>query len=459
MQLVAAGYLIFQLTGSAVQVGILAAVAKGPSLVVAPLGGWLADRVERRRLALILSGIQVVPAALLAILSFDGEIAEFEIYLLMFCDAVPAGLKRPVLAELAIDLVPERLSKQAMADSSIVFNLSRLCGPAIGGLLVATMGVAAAFGVTALSFAGVFVALLAIPSASLQIRECIEHCGLTTGAVIMWRALLLRTILETTLTFFVFVGPLEQIMPVVAADHGDGAQYIGLLLAAIAVGGLIASPIVRRLERQEVSELTLLAGGLIAAGVFMIVLGVSHSLALDIVTIILIGATWEVVWVVESTGVHFRSPAGISGQAMGMLYMIASVSAATGSVLLGWASDLIGLDWSLAIAGAGLILIGPCPVLWARSHLTEAERRSGQRQADRHGGAASEGAVDVDLATVSADRGVGDRHAEAAAAAIPGAGGISAVEALGDPGGDLRRHALPAVGDGDAGRPVGGFHT
>ena len=147
----------------------------------------------------------------------------------------------------------------------------------------------------------------------------------------MWRALLLRTLLETTLTFFVFVGPLEQIMPVVAADHGDGAQYIGLLLAAIAVGGLLASPIVRRLEQREVSELALLGGGLVAAGSFMVVLGVSRSLVLDLATIVLIGATWEVVWVVESTGVHFRSPAGISGQAMGVLYMIASVAAAAGS--------------------------------------------------------------------------------------------------------------------------------
>ena len=239
------------LTGSAVQVGLLAAVSKGPSLVLAPFGGWLADRVERRRLAVILAGVQVVPATLLAVLSFDGEIAVFEIYLLMFCDAVPAGLKRPVLAELAMDLVPTSLSKQAMADSSIVFNLSRLCGPAIGGALVAWFGVAAAFGVTAVAFLGVFLALLSIRPGVVRARDCVEHCSLTTSAVIMWRALLLRTLLETTLTFFVFVGPLEQIMPVIAADHGDGAQYIGLLLAAIAVGGLLASPIVRRLERAR----------------------------------------------------------------------------------------------------------------------------------------------------------------------------------------------------------------
>ena len=454
MQMVAAGYLVWRLTGSAVQVGLLAAVSKGPSLVLAPFGGWLADRVERRRLAVILAGVQVVPAALLAVLSFDGEIAVFEIYLLMFCDAVPAGLKRPVLAELAMDLVPTSLSKQAMADSSIVFNLSRLCGPAVGGALVAWFGVAAAFGVTAVAFLGVFLALLSIRPGVVRIRECVEHCGLTTSAVIMWRALLLRTLLETTLTFFVFVGPLEQIMPVIAADHGDGAQYIGLLLAAIAVGGLLASPIVRRLEQREVSELALLGGGLVAAGSFMVVLGVSSSLVLDLATIALIGATWEVVWVVESTGVHFRSPAGISGQAMGVLYMIASVAAAAGSLLFGWASDRIGLDWALGIAGAGLILIGPCPVLWAKGRLTDADRMSGQRQRDGDGRAATDGAVDIDLATVCADGCIGDGETQTATATISGAGGVGAVEALRDAGGDLGSHAAAVVGDGDAGGPV-----
>ena len=330
MQLVAAGYLVFRLTGSAVQVGILAAVAKGPSLVVAPLGGWLADRVERRRLALILSGVQVVPAALLAVLSFDGEIAEFEIYLLMFCDAVPAGLKRPVLAELAIDLVPERRSASRRWRTRRSSSTCLACaGRRSAVRLVATVGVAAAFGVTAVAFPACSWRSSSIPSACLRTRECVEHCGLTTSAVIMWRALLLRTILETTLTFFVFVGPLEQIMPVVAADHGDGAQYIGLLLAGDRRRG-ICSPArsCGALEQREVSELALLGGGLVAAGAFMVVLGVSRSLVLDVATIVLIGATWEVVWVVESTGVHFRSPAGISGQAMGVLYMIASVAGA-----------------------------------------------------------------------------------------------------------------------------------
>ena len=108
-----------------------------------------------------------------------------------------------------------------------------------------------------------------------------EHRGMRAGAVVMWRGLLLRTLLETALVFFVFVGPLEQIMPVVAADHGDGAEYIGLLLAAIALGGLLGNPIVRRLH--EVSELPVLGVSLVVAGSLMIGLALSKGLVPDIV--------------------------------------------------------------------------------------------------------------------------------------------------------------------------------
>ena len=74
------------------------------------------------------------------ILSLDNVISTVEIFVLMFCGAVPAGLKRPLLAELVFELVPEPLCKQAMADSAVTFNVARLGGPAIGGLLVRDAG-------------------------------------------------------------------------------------------------------------------------------------------------------------------------------------------------------------------------------------------------------------------------------------------------------------------------------
>ena len=218
MQTVAAGWYVFQLTGDAVQVGILAAVAKGPALLATPIGGWLSDRTDRRRLAVRLSAAQVIPSAVLALMALDGALEVWEIYVLVFLGALPAALVAPVLTEVTPSLVPEPLRRRAMADGAAVFNIARLAGPAIGGALVAAVGVATAFAVNAGSFLLVLVALLAMPPTPARTRPAGEAPpSVRAGLVVGWRSLLLRTLLASALVFFAVVGPLEQVMPAVAA--------------------------------------------------------------------------------------------------------------------------------------------------------------------------------------------------------------------------------------------------
>lgn len=357
MQTVAAGWLVYQLTGQAAQVGILAAVTKAPGLIGAPVGGWLADRMDRRRLAIILTVAQIVPAALLAVLSFDGSITPIEIYVLAFLGAVPAGLQSPVLSEITPDLVPEAVRKDAIATASATFNIARLAGPAIGGGLVAALGVAAAFAVNAVSYVAVVIALVLIPASSIRGPGLTRSApaGVTEGFRVSAKSVVLRTLLAGALTFFVFVGPLEHIMPVIATDHGEGAEYVGLLLASIAVGALLGNPLIRRLQQRGVPELRLLGIGLLAAGALLILLALSKALVTDFLIIMAIGAVWEIIWVTESTTIHFRSPEGVSGQVMGLLFMIVSVSVALGSIAAGWAFDLFGPDPALIGSGAFLV--------------------------------------------------------------------------------------------------------
>jgi predicted MFS family arabinose efflux permease len=169
--------------------------------------------------------------------------------------------------------------------------------------------------------------------------------------------------LASAVTFFVFVGPLEPVMPVVAADHGDGAEFIGLLLAGIALGGLIGNPIAARLQARQVNEVRVLGGALIASGLLLVVLAVSRNLWLDLAVVTLIGAAWEIIWLVQNTAIHYRSPEGISGEVMGLLYMIVSVSVALGSVVTGWAFATIGVEASLLASAALLIVLGSIPAV------------------------------------------------------------------------------------------------
>lgn len=365
MQTVAAGWYVFQLTGNAVQVGVLAAIAKGPSFLVPPLGGWLADRTDRRRLAIRLSMLQVVPSAVLAVLAVRGNLTVWEVYALVLVGAVPAALIGPVLTEIVPSLVPEPLRRHALADSAAVFNIARLIGPAIGGGLVTTVGVAAAFAVNAASFLAVVVVLAAVPAA-VGGPEPDAGGGprnLRTGLVVGWRSILLRTLLASTLTFFAVVGPLEQVMPAIAAEHGDSAGFIGLLLAALAAGGLLANPLVRHLDDRHAPELVVLGVALVTAGGLLVALALSSFLVLDVVTILLIGGCWEVVWVVTMTTVHFRSPTGASGAVMGVLFAVSSLAVAAGSIGVGWAFDQLGIAPSLLGSGVLLVAFGVGAVL------------------------------------------------------------------------------------------------
>jgi predicted MFS family arabinose efflux permease len=358
-----------------VAVGVLAAIAKGPSLLATPFGGWLADRTDRRRLTVRLSIVQVVPSALLAVFSIGGDLTVWEIYGLVLLGAVPTALIAPVLTEIAPTLVPEPERRHAMADSAAVYNIARLVGPAIGGALVTAVGVAAAFALNAASFLVVAVVLRSVSAMVDQPEPAAADSApskLRTGLTVGWRSILLRTLLASTLTFFAVVGPLEQVMPAIAAQHGDSAGFIGLLLASLAAGGLLANPLVRHLDDRHAPELLVLGVALVTAGVLLAALAISSQLALNIVTILLIGGCWEVVWVVTMTTVHFRSPTGASGAVMGVLFAVSRLAVSAGSIGVGWAFDQLGITPSLLGSGVLLVLFGVGAVLrmHRRLHLT-----------------------------------------------------------------------------------------
>ncbi len=130
----------------------------------------------------------------------------------------------------------------------------------------------------------------------------------------------------------------------------------------------------RRLDDRKAPELLVLGVALVSAGVLLVALALSSQLALDIVTILLIGGCWEVVWVVTTTTVHFRSPTAASGAVMGVLFAVSSLAVAAGSIGVGWAFDQLGIAPSLLSSGALLVAFGFGAVLrmHRRLHLTPA---------------------------------------------------------------------------------------
>src|SRR6186997_1769664 len=167
MQSVALPWLVLQLGGSPLELGLVMAFLFGPSMVVAPLGGVLADRFDKRRTLLVVNAMAMGQAGILFALTVSGSIEIWQIYALALVAGIAAAVEMPVRQAFVAELVPREDLVNAIALSSTSFNLSRVVGPAIAGLSIATLGVASNFGINALSYVSVIIGLLRIDPSRL----------------------------------------------------------------------------------------------------------------------------------------------------------------------------------------------------------------------------------------------------------------------------------------------------
>ena len=370
MQTVGAGWLVFHLTGNAMDVGILAAIALGPSLVGSPIGGALADRFCPRHLAIGFTCFLILPPLTMSLLAFNDALTVPLIYLLVFCGAVPHSINQPIIQLVIPFTVPAELRGAAVADVSAVYNLAQFTGAILGGTVVATVGVGLSFAANAASYA--VVALVFVGSPILQAacdaarnhRDSSIRRGLKEG----WPLSVVRTVAFGGAAFFVIVAPIEQLMPVIAGDHGESAMLLGVLLGALCAGALLASPFVRRWITDGVSAERTLSFGVVVSATGTLLLGISSSLVTDIPLLMLIGFSWEMVFVSGGSAVQLDVPADIRGRMVGLFYLLVTGSSALGALLIGYIFSQIGVEASLIVGGAVSLLFGILLVLRLRRH-------------------------------------------------------------------------------------------
>ena len=160
MQTLAQSWLVYELTGSAFLLGTVSFLQGLPSLFLALVGGVLADRVERRRLMLVTQVAQMLLAVLLAGLTLTGVVRVEQIMVIAFLSGLVNAINTPVRQGIISDLVPRSDLQNAIAVNSAQFQTSQLLGPAIAGVVVATVGAGWAFLLNGLSFGAVIVSLL-----------------------------------------------------------------------------------------------------------------------------------------------------------------------------------------------------------------------------------------------------------------------------------------------------------
>jgi len=251
MQVMAQGWLALELSNSALVVGMVASVGALPILLFSLHAGALVDRSDRLRIVKITQAVFLVEAATFWVVTWSGHATIPVLLVLALVGGTCAAIEIPARQSLIIQLVGRDDLAPAIALNSSGFNLARIIGPALGGLIIHALGLAWCFGVNALSYLAVLAGLfmMRLPSVvpgtrGMSVPQVIRES--TTSAMAGVRYLTqpgtVRDLLGLVTVGAVFGGPFITLMPVMARDQlGLGADGYGGLLASVGVGGLVAA--------------------------------------------------------------------------------------------------------------------------------------------------------------------------------------------------------------------------
>ena len=367
MQIVAEMWLIVQLTGSGVSVGVTAALQFLPMLLFGAWGGLLADRVPKLRLLKYTQALMAVPALALWGLTATGDIAPWMVFGLVLARGSVLAIDNPARQAFVMELVgPERIVN-AVSLNSVVVHCSRIAGPAAAGAVIALLGVGLCFAINALSFVAMLVALARMDRSALLTSVPIERAR---GDVkLALRHVRATPALWIPLGAMVLVGTLsfnfQVLMPLLASStwHGTATTYAAMTMA-MGIGSVAGALLTSTL--RSVSS-RLIVGAAAAFGICELLAAAAPSLPLQIAALVPLGA----VSVTFAAGVNSSLQLAASPQMRGRVMSLYSVvflgSTPIGAPLVGWLAEVASPRAGLALGGAAaLIAAAGARVAYAR---------------------------------------------------------------------------------------------
>ena len=354
------GWLVYRLTNSAFLLGLVAFAAQGPSFILAPFAGVLADRSNRHRIVVAAQALMMAQAIALTILVLTGAIAFWHVLVLSALFGCASAFDIPARQSFLLEMVEDRSDlANAIALNSSMFNAARLVGPAIAGFMIARFGEGVAFLVNALSYAAVITALLAMRIVPRAIKPSTANvfANLREGFSYAFGFEPIRDVLLLVAVVALFGVPFSVLMPVfaVTALHGD-ATTLGLLMSATGFGALsgalylAARESVRGLSRVITSSATLFGAALIG-------FAFSRTLPISLVLLTLAGFGMMVQMAASNTFLQTVVHDDKRGRVMSLYTMAYIGVAPLGSLIAGAIAELSGPAASIA-AGGGVCMLG-----------------------------------------------------------------------------------------------------
>jgi MFS family permease len=357
MQMTAQAWLVLTLTHSSTDLGLVVALQTLPVLVLGPYGGVIADRIDKRRLMVALQSTMGVQALILGLLTVTGNVHLWEIAVLAALLGLNNAFENPARQSFMLEMVGSDNLRNAVSLNSVIVNVARSVGPAVAGLLIATVGEGVCFLVNAASFVAVVASLVTMDRGALtpsppaprergQLRQGLRYVARTPEL----RVPLLMMALVGTLAY-----EFQVSLPVMAkqALH-SGAAGFGFMTAAMGVGAVVGGLLVA--ARGHIGLRTLIAAAT-GFGVTLLFAALAPSLAVELVALALVG--WASISFM-STGnatLQLTAEPSMRGRVMSLWFVAFQGSTPIGGPLIGWVIAQAGARAGLGVGAVTCLFV------------------------------------------------------------------------------------------------------
>jgi MFS family permease len=363
MQRVAQDWLVLQLThGSGTAVGIATGLQFLPMLLFGLWGGMIADRYPKRRVLMVTQASMGALALILGVLAVTGVVQPWHVYVLAFGLGLATVVDNPTRQSFAIEMVGKDDLQNAIGLNSAVFNLARIVGPAVAGLVIAAIGTSAAFFLNALSYLTVIFSLHLMRESELRPAERVARAkGQLREGLAYVRS---RTDLMMTMLLVFFIATFGMNFQVTTALMSrvvfhTGAGKFGFASAVFALGALIGALAAAR--RSRTSLRLLLVTGL-AFGLLEAATGLMPYYWSFLVLLVPTGLAVISFTTLANSSVQLSVPADMRGRVMGIYMLVFLGGAPAGAPLMGWIAEQFGTRISLifgaAVSVAATVMVG-----------------------------------------------------------------------------------------------------
>jgi MFS family permease len=368
MQSIAQAWLVFQLTGSGVALGVTTALQFTPMLLAGAWGGVLADRVEKRRLLIGTQAASGLLALVLGAVTAFGVVELWMIYVLALALGAVNAIDNPARRAFVAEMVGTEHLSNAVSLSSAMFTSARVVGPAVAGLVIATAGVSWCFFANGLSYVAAvaafalmrrdeFFAVSPVPKRKGQLREGLRYA---------WSIPAIRLPLVLTAVIGTLAWNFQVVLPLLAKDtFGGDAGTFGTMYALMSVGSVVGALVT---AHQARATQRFLLGAALALGVVLVLAAIAPTLAIEMLVLVLVGGAGIGFTAMANGVLQTETAPEMRGRVMALFSVAFLGSTPIGGPIVGWVSEQLGPRAGFWLGGIATLAVTTAAIFAVRRH-------------------------------------------------------------------------------------------